>query len=408
MKGNSSDIQIFLTNSTISTNEMLETYQDDKPINVFFAIFIPTLCFLITIGNLGTIIAFWKLPSLRNKPSELLILSLSCADFITGFIVIPFFSPVYITPGYWPFKEITCMIFNFFMDLAVHASLFTLCMISIDRFLLVSKEYPQYMKIQTHFRIKASLLIGWTFSLLTGVAEVAMWETAKDLDYTASIIDYDKYCMSPPRRMKQFALTFFLSLYLFPVLLVCGLSTAFFCLLRKRFSKNRGLRAETQLTKAKYRCTNERSSSVVQQLCQQQTQGNRYIKPAITLLALVTVMALCMLPYSLFVVAVEVFCHHCADTDILYNLVLLQFCNACLDPFMYALTQRKIQTFYKGHLKALRKTLTFKSQRIPMYKNSVKETLSPISGKCKMKSEIEMRVYIHHGANSSTTPNLNI
>ena len=286
----------FLVNSTSasSTKNLVST---DEPslqpvnVNIFHAIFIPTLCFLITIGNLGTIIAFRKLPSLRDKPSELLILSLSCADLITGSVVIPLFSPVYITPGYWPFKEMTCRICIFFTDLAVHASLFTLCMISIDRLLLVLKEYPQYMKIQTHFRIRTTLVIGWTCSIITGIIEVTLWEIAKELDESAGLIDYTQYCLSPPRRMQEFALSFFLILYFLPVLLVCGLSTAFFCLLYKRLNKSWKMRAKAQLPQLNLTAVQRHasSSSLVHQDSQQtmsSQQRNRYIKPAITLLAL--------------------------------------------------------------------------------------------------------------------------
>ena len=189
-------------------------------------------------------------------------------------------------------------------------------MISIDRFLLVSVKYPRYVKIQTHFRIKLTLLIGWIFSLLTSVVELSMWEVAKGLDYTASIIDYNKYCLSPPRRMKQFALTFFLLFYLFPVLLVCGISMAFFCLLQKRLSRNWKISAEpSQSTSSSI----SHQSGPPQQIMSMQ-QRNRYIKLATTLLALVTAMAVCMLPYSLYVVAVEVFCHRCENKDILYSV----------------------------------------------------------------------------------------
>ncbi|XP_072028157.1 adenosine receptor A3-like [Amphiura filiformis] len=318
---NTSDHTLLARNLSCS-NESLEDASDTISVNYFFAIFIPTLCFLICIGNLGTIVAFWKVPRLREKPGELLILSLSCADFITGFIIIPLASPLYIIPGY------------------------CLCMISIDRFLLVSKEYSRYLKIQTHLRIKRILLIGWSFSVLTGFVEVALWNIAKGLDESASVIDYKKICLSPPRRMKEFALTFFLSLYLSPVLLVCGMSIAFFFLLYKRLSRSWGMRADAQLpaqTSPSHQADHQQVMSI--------QQRKRYFKPAMTLLGLVTAMALCMLPYSLYVIAVEVFCSHCADKDVLYNLLLLQFCNACLDPLLYALAQKKIQNFYLSRLK---------------------------------------------------------
>ena len=343
-----------LTNCTSNdTCNVSHTLQDRHDVHVFYAVFIPTLCFLITFGNMGTIFAFWKLPSLREKPSELLILSLSCADLITGMIVIPLFSPVYVTPGNWPFKEVTCRIFIFFMDLAVHASLFSLCMISMDRFLLVYKEYPQYVKIQSHLRIKTSLAIGWTFSLITGLIEFFMWDVAKTLDETALLIDYTKHCLSPPRRMRSFALPFFLTLYFFPVVLVCSLSASIFYRLHQRLNTSWGMRADSQLSKT----SNATQDTSAHKAMTAQLR-NRYIKPAVTLLVLVSAMAVCMLPYCVHVIVVEVFCTDCANNHTLYALILFQFCNAALDPLMYALTQKKIQRFYKARLKMLtRKTV---------------------------------------------------
>ena len=211
-------------------------------------VFIPILCLVIVTGNAATLLAFWKVPSLLDTPSELLILSLSCADLTTGLVVIPLFSPMYITPGSWPFGEHVCRILVFFMDVTMHASLFTLCNISLDRLLLVLKDYPHYIRIQSYTRIRVTIIICWTFSTLSGVVELSMWNAAKQLDESASLIDYDNYCLSPPRRMKSFALPFFLILYLLPVICVCGLSSFFFCFLRKRLKQSWEMRAESQLT----------------------------------------------------------------------------------------------------------------------------------------------------------------
>ena len=73
---------------------------------------------------------------------------------------------------------------------------------------------------------------------------------------------------------------------------------------------------------------------------------NLYVKPAITLIGLVVSMAVCMLPYALYVVIIESGCQWCNSTDVLYALLLLQFCNACLDPFIYVFTRRKMRQFY--------------------------------------------------------------
>ena len=77
---------------------------------------------------------------------------------------------------------------------------------------------------------------------------------------------------------------------------------------------------------------------------------NRYIKPGITLIGVVLAMTICMLPFGFYVIIIESGCEECNDNDILYGLFLMLLCNACIDPFIYVLTQRKIRKFYDSLL----------------------------------------------------------
>ena len=62
--------------------------------------------------------------------------------------------------------EITCKISIFTGYTSLTGSLYTLCMISLDRLLLVLKKYPQYMQIQSKFRIKVTIAIVWTLTYI--------------------------------------------------------------------------------------------------------------------------------------------------------------------------------------------------------------------------------------------------
>ena len=325
------------TNSTPQPTEVIE-------INIAYAIFIPLLSLFAIVGNLLIIVAFWRLPSLREKPSELLILNLSCIDLITGSVVLPLWAPNYITPGHWPFGEIGCMLAVIPVNITIHASLYTLIAISVDRFLLVLKEYPKYLKLQSRFRVRMTIAGCWVFAMLIWVIETAMWNYAKTLDQTASNIDFTKSCLSPPRRVQEYSLSIFLTLYFTPVITVCGLSIFFLYFLHRRLKKTKspGTSQVSQVPSA-------------QQANQVQTTGstqgsastkNRYIKPAVSMLILVFAMAICMLPYCFYVMIIELFCETCNTLVVIYAVFLLQFCNACLDPFLYGMTQRKIRRFY--------------------------------------------------------------
>ena len=315
-------------NSTLSTFE----------IDIGYAVFLPVLIIVTTIMNSGTIVAFWKLPSLREKPSEMLILNLACSDLPTGSVVLPLASPLYITPSRWPFGEIGCTIWNFFIDVSNHGTLFVLLAISLDRFLLVFLEYPQYVKNVTKSRIYKLITAGWIFAILTAVVEMAFWQKAKDLDETARTIDHTRYCLSPPRRVQSFALSFFLILYLFPVIMVLGLSILFLYQLRLRLNKAKSQRSPT----------NGSSPSPIKKGVSD--LKSQYIKPGVTLIGLVSAMAICMLPYSFYVIIIESGCEQCNDLKLIYDLLLMQFCNACLDPFIYVLTRKRMRKFYYSSL----------------------------------------------------------
>ncbi len=326
-------------------------------INLYYMVVTPIICVLTVAGNSATINAFWKLPSLCEKPSETLILHLSITDLLTGLVVIPIFSPNYVTPGYWPLGEFGCRwvagpIFN----ICVHTSILLLLAISLDRFLLVYKEYPKYVKIQSRSRIQLTIVGCWMMGVCSVIFEQSLWDVAKTLDESAANINYNAVYLSPSRRLKEFSLTFFLTLYFTPVLLVCVFSVAFLCLLRAKLIKNK-VGVSLRLAMAPSNCESQQEQSTNAEASgasARSTTRNRYIKPAISLIALVSSMTICMLPYTIYVITVELFCQECNDPVILYRLLFLQFCNACLDPFLYALTQRKIQRLYFSCLPAVR------------------------------------------------------
>ena len=326
------NISLSLVTMEVIRNETNAT----STVNIFFAIFIPCLSSFTIFGNATIMVAFWKVPILREKPGELLILNLAFVDFSTGLITLPLWSPAYITPDAWPLGEIGCRITAAFNNITVHGSLFAIMTISVDRFLLVLIQYPKYLKLQSRHRVYATIAACWIFALLTVVPQQAIWNIAKEIDLTAKDIDFSRHCLFPPRRVKIYSSTIFLSLYFVPVVLLCVLSIAFLCLLRRRLQRSRRIEGLKM----------QRSPAQGIQLQQASTQSSRYTKPAISLISVVSAMAICMLPYCIYVIVIELDLGETRNNSLLYALLLLQFCNACLDPIFYGMTQRKIRCFY--------------------------------------------------------------
>ena len=339
-------------------------------INLFFAVFLPLLSIATIVGNAGVMLAFLKVPALQEKPSDLLILNLSVTDFFLGWIMLIFMTPYFVS-GMWPYGEIGCMIWAGSGNLLVSASLYTLCAISWDRVLLVVKEYPSYVKLQSRTRIKVTIGLCWILSLIPMTLELSMWKRAKENVFMASLINFNYICLSLPRLIKAFSLSGFFIFVLTPILMVTVLSAVFLYFLHLRLRKNRQVAIGGGSASA-----NETTSHSAGNTATSTVEGNgvsakpntnepnsksakshrfnkRYIKPAVTLAALVFAMAVCMLPYSIYVI-LGTFCPTCVaniNSRLRYALLLLTYCNATLDPLLYSMTQSKIKGYYKSKLR---------------------------------------------------------
>ena len=341
--------------STNTTADLITNATNDDTgisytINYYFAVFIPLLSLLIITGNILIMVAFWKLPSIRDKPSEYLILNLSFVDLCTGFTLL-YISPLFIYSGYNPLGELGCRFANASFNITVSASVFTLIAISTDRFLLVLIAYPKYLKWQSTFRIRLTIITCWFFAFLLSAIEHSIWNFAKTLSERAAGIDFKVVCLSPPRRLQAYSLYGFFGIYLGPVLIVCILSSAFLFLLWRRIQMNNrvGTALATQSTSMPQDRQNEPSEyrpNGNDQPANQPRRNSRYTKPALSLTVLVSAMALCMLPYSIYIIIIQFFCPTCFMPTLVNTLLVMQSCNAVLDPILYGMTQRKIRNFY--------------------------------------------------------------
>ncbi|XP_072039227.1 D(5)-like dopamine receptor [Amphiura filiformis] len=298
-------------------------------------------CLMVTatlLGNAGTIVAFYKVRGLREKPSDLFILSLSCADLLMG-CVITFTVPTYAL-GYWAWGKTMCQLFATLANIAVIAGILNTLMICWDRYVLISKEYPKYVKIQSKRRVIGIITVVWVYSLITGFIEWVVWDVVK-IPETVYEFDFTRECRSPPKHNFVFQTQAFTRNVFLPLLGIEGLSVAFVVLLRRRLHKR------MQVTDSEY------SNTQSQQLQERSDQPggsstNRYVKAAITLAALVIALNLCLLPFILYTLYVSLVCPTCGDRlirDILSNIFVPL--NSCINPVLYAVTMSKIKRFYK-------------------------------------------------------------
>uniref|UniRef100_A0A3B4EW13 5-hydroxytryptamine receptor 7 n=1 Tax=Pundamilia nyererei TaxID=303518 RepID=A0A3B4EW13_9CICH len=132
--------QVMETNGTRCGEQILSYGRVEKVLigAVLTMLTLSTIC-----GNLLVVISVCFVKKLR-QPSNYLIVSLALADLSVALAVMPFVSITDLIGGQWIFGQFFCNVFIAMDVMCCTASIMTLCVISIDRYLGITKPltYP--------------------------------------------------------------------------------------------------------------------------------------------------------------------------------------------------------------------------------------------------------------------------
>ncbi|XP_013927398.1 PREDICTED: 5-hydroxytryptamine receptor 7-like [Thamnophis sirtalis] len=132
-----------LSNATNSTDcgEDTVLYGDTEKVVIGTVISIITL--LTIAGNSLVVISVCTVKKLR-QPSNYLVVSLAAADLSVALAVMPFVIITDLVGGKWLFGEVFCNVFIAMDVMCCTASIMTLCVISVDRYLGITRPltYP--------------------------------------------------------------------------------------------------------------------------------------------------------------------------------------------------------------------------------------------------------------------------
>eukprot|EP00057_Strongylocentrotus_purpuratus_P004188 XP_003728192.1 PREDICTED: muscarinic acetylcholine receptor M3-like [Strongylocentrotus purpuratus] len=131
--------------------------------NCLFIVLASLMSLTTVLANVILIILMSVDAKLRRY-SNYYIISLACADLVVGIFVIPMFS-LYTILGRWPLGSIVCELWIIIDFSCVSASVFSICMISVDRYWAVTQPL-KHLKRQ---RRKRSLLIVCAIWILAGL-----------------------------------------------------------------------------------------------------------------------------------------------------------------------------------------------------------------------------------------------
>ncbi|KAJ6658568.1 hypothetical protein lerEdw1_019956 [Lerista edwardsae] len=133
-------LQSNVTNSTDCGEDVL-LYGDTEKVVIGMVLSVITL--LTIAGNSLVIISVCIVKKLR-QPSNYLVVSLAAADLSVAFAVMPFVIITDLVGGKWLFGEVFCNVFIAMDVMCCTASIMTLCVISVDRYLGITRPltYP--------------------------------------------------------------------------------------------------------------------------------------------------------------------------------------------------------------------------------------------------------------------------
>lgn len=167
------------------------------------------------------------------------VVSLAVTDLLLGLLVLPLSATVELRSGEWPFGEALCNIYISLDVMLCTASILTLLVISVDRYLAISAPLSHSRRV-TPLRVTLAIITIWAMSLAVSVLPIRLgWNTA---DYRVQNLawgmgDDEKegyYCQFGWNN--NYVLLYAFGSFYLPLMVMCGMYLCIFRMAREQVS----------------------------------------------------------------------------------------------------------------------------------------------------------------------------
>ncbi|KAI8037582.1 hypothetical protein M5D96_009737 [Drosophila gunungcola] len=281
----------------------------DRP-ETYIVTVLYTLIFIVgVLGNGTLVIIFFRHRSMRNIPNTY-ILSLALADLLVILVCVPVATIVY-TQESWPFERNMCRISEFFKDISIGVSVFTLTALSGERYCAIVNPLR---KLQTKPLTVFTAVIIWILAILLGMPSFLVSDIKSYPVYTANGNMTIEVC-SPFRDPEYMVAAKAFIYYLLPLSIIGAL----YIMMAKRLHMS------------------ARNMPGEQQSMQSRTQARARRHVARMVVAFVVVFFICFFPYHVFELWYHFYPTAEEDFDDFWNVLrIVGFCtsflNSCVNP----------------------------------------------------------------------------
>uniref|UniRef100_A0A8D0GX40 Alpha-1D adrenergic receptor n=1 Tax=Sphenodon punctatus TaxID=8508 RepID=A0A8D0GX40_SPHPU len=317
-------------------------------VGVFLAVFILSAI----VGNILVILSVACNRHLQTV-TNYFIINLAIADLLLSTTVLPFSATLEVL-GFWAFGRIFCNIWAAVDVLCCTASIMSLCIISVDRYIGV-KYSLKYPTIMTEKKAVVILVVVWVSSMVISIGPLLGWKEPPPLDDSiCSITEEPGYAVFSSLFSFYLPLTVILVMY-FRIYVVARRTTKSLEAGVKR-ERNKSMEVvlrihcrsvlEDSLSSTKNKGHNFRSSLSVRLL-----KFSREKKAAKTLAIVVGVFILCWLPFF-FVLPFGSFFPSLKPSDMVFKVIFwLGYFNSCVNPIIYPCSSKEFKRAFIRLLK---------------------------------------------------------
>ncbi|KAI1301232.1 Allatostatin-A receptor [Halotydeus destructor] len=322
-----------LANMSSAVNCSEGYFYFDEPSFVYdlVPIVVPILFGIIVIvglfGNALVVIVVLCNPQMRST-TNLLIINLAMADLLFIVFCVPFTAWDY---GYqnWIFGEVWCKVVQYLIVVCAYASIYTLVLMSIDRFLAVVHPIAS-ISIRTEQNASRAILVTWLTILVVCIPAILTHEQTEYYNVLDGTM-YKQCRFSDDYSRSTYQVCFFLFAYVIPLIIVFLL----YVLMLKRlwFGAVPGGRMSSESVRSKKRVTR-------------------------MVVVVVVIFAVCWCPIQIVLVLKAFDAYHMNPAQVVTQIVahVLAYMNSCVNPILYAFLSEnfrkafnKVIACHRGH-----------------------------------------------------------